>query len=773
MKSENQTIDVDGEERFDNLIKLHKEIKNFKKNESAGILSKFHVKNFKVHRGTDESTYCKFQLNVMVEGEEPELQLNLSSTTVCTYVLSQYSDIWSDKKSNEKFEDMNKYCEFIFYALKKCVSDDDKDVPDKTKIADSEVELEPIDEFSLLNVLSLLKKIIPKSESGTAIIDEINLNIINKIIRTLCKQFIIKEIPIFREGGEKHPFVFYKFLCMILDWNKEIREDVGADRDAWLTCDTEKENSKLNEFVKWVETRGSVFEYFFDNIYNDAKYEIYRQLSLYHASDSSLFDVKRLIYGLLIVKLEDRYSNELIVKNVLDLIFETQYKTTGLWPICHGVNSDFYMEGDKIREEYKEGVIISGSPILSSIECLSDMLGHKDIELDDEYYKKLEVTYDWISNRIIKEGKTKMGWYPEYGRDRTPKSWTTGHTLIFLKRYCEKISKLIEREASKSVSAEDSADFIDWDELADSYGFKKIIEEYIIDPIEANEELKYRSMLLFGPPGSGKSTVGRALAKRLKWEYVELTPGLFLDEGNDKIISKLNRIFKRLVRLKKKVIFFDEVDQLVESRKKGGEGSKWIVTSILPKLSELRKQKDIIFILATNHPGNVDEAIVRLGRIDFKLPVGAISWKSRLEMLKKKKKWAEEKGAVESDAYKGIEKLLGDDLIESEMPPQLRNYLERTNFIPFVQIDRMLEEMFTEDYSEFYKILFRDNNNNFVDYEDPEFKKFVTYEPLMDIEDHEFEQFVTDEKAEIRRYSRLPNDKHLKLLEEHIENNRF
>ena len=111
---------------------------------------------------------------------------------------------------------------------------------------------------------------------------------------------------------------------MILDWDEEIREDMGADRNAWLTWDTEKENSELNEFVKCVKTRGSVFEYFFDNIYNDAKYEIYRQLSLYHASDSSLFDVKRLIYGLLIVKLEDRYSNELIVKKVLDLIFETQ-----------------------------------------------------------------------------------------------------------------------------------------------------------------------------------------------------------------------------------------------------------------------------------------------------------------------------------------------------------------------------------------------------------------------------------------------------------------
>ena len=43
MESKNQTIDVDEEERFDDLIKLYKEIKKFKKDESAGILWNFHV----------------------------------------------------------------------------------------------------------------------------------------------------------------------------------------------------------------------------------------------------------------------------------------------------------------------------------------------------------------------------------------------------------------------------------------------------------------------------------------------------------------------------------------------------------------------------------------------------------------------------------------------------------------------------------------------------------------------------------------------------------
>ena len=755
MKSGDQNIDVGDEERFDDLIKLHKDVKKFKKEESAKNLSNFYVEEFKmVCGGGKPKTYQKFQLNKLV-GKDYELQLNLSSTTVGTYVLSQYSDIWDDKK---QFGDITKCYEFIIDSLEQCTHGDEcVALPNdyRSQSSNSGTKLEPIDEFSLLNILSLLKNV--KDENGKELCDDKKRKIILEIVRILCKQFVTKEIPGLRAGKEKHPFIFYKFLLMVRDWNDDIYEDINNDDNNWKDAESE---AKLGKFVDAIKKRKNVFEYFFDEIYPDTKYELYRQLSLHQASDSSLFDVKRLIYALLIVKLGDRYSNNLIIKKVLDLIFEIQYKTTGLWPICHGVNSDFYIKESKVKEEYKEGVIISGSPVLSSVECLSDMLGHGDIKLDDEYYEKLKVTYDWISNRIIKEGKTKIGWYPEYERDRTPKSWTTGHTLILLKRYCEKISKLIEREASKSVSAEESIDFIDWRELADSYGFKEIIEKYILCPISRKEKPKYRSMVLFGPPGSGKSTVGKALARELKWDYVELVPGLFLDEGDDKIISKLNRIFKRLVRLRRKVIFFDEVDQLVESREKGGERSKWIVTSILPKLSELRKQDDSIFILATNHPENIDEAIMRLGRVDLILPVGAIYWRDRLEMLRNKIKWAEEKGYTNTEAYQSIKTIIDkmkDNLEKEEIIqnwPKVRRYLERTNFISFIQIDRMLEEMFS-DYPKFYEIFFGDNTKH-------EFQKF---------EDSEFKKLMQEvKKDKFKQYYRPPWDDYVNT---HIEQNEF
>ena len=746
---ENQGIE---EKKFDKLVKLYDELKNFKINESASILDNFYVNKFKVQcEDGKNSFYHKFQLNK--NDRNYELQLNLSSTIVCTYVLSIYSNIWSDK-DKERFADTSEYYNFIMYGLKKCVEHDECEPVqvDFVGFESDNPKLEPIDEFSLLNILSLLKNTIPSIEEN---------NILIETIKILCKQFVIEEIPSFRKGEEKHPFIFYKFLRMISDWDEMIKQNMDNNPEEWKHYSVNKDNPELKIFVDGVNKHGSVFKHFFDEIYTDAKYEIYRQLSLYHAHDLSLFDVKRLIYALLIIKLNDRYSNDLMVKKVLDLIFEIQYDTTGLWPICHGVNSDFYVDDGKIKEEYKEGVIISGSPVLSSIECLSDMLGHENIRLDDKYYEKIKITYDWILNRIIKEDGTKIGWYPEYERDRTPKSWTTGHTLIFLKRYCDGISKLIEEEASKWVSAEDSAGFKDWNNLVETYGTKEIIKKYTIEEIKDRGDSKYRSMILFGPPGTGKSTVGKVLAKELKWDYVELTPGLFLDEGDNKIISKLNRIFKRLVKLNEKVIFFDEVDQLVEKRGKDKQ-SNWIVTSILPKLSELREQKNIIFIMATNHIEKVDDAIMRLGRIDLVLPMGAISWRSRLEMLRKKIKFVKKgdfkliknyfESLSEEDKVKNLSeedevKYFSEKYNANKLPIELTTYLKNTTYIPFVQIDRMLEEILRGTCLNCYDIFFGN---------DPKRKS----EKLKDDEFEKFENGTSDETPKIN-YSRLPTNEEI------------
>ncbi len=509
---------------------------------------------------------------------------------------------------------------------------------------------------------------------------------------------------------------------------------------------------KINEMneEEQKEACKKIFDYFFvkAKLYDDAKYEMYRQTALYNAADSSLFDVKRLIYSLLIVKLNGKYSNNLIKDKMLKLIFEEQLDTnTGLFPIGHVVNTDFVMDKGKIIDKTER--IISATPILSSVECLKDMLMHDELKPDlEKYQKRLNLTYEWIIKRLRKDSPDKpLGWFPEYENKHTPESWVSGHTLIFLKKYCEMLSDLIKKNACKDLHAKNSKELdIEWVKLKDSYKIKECMGYMTREEKEKEvSNQKYRSALIFGPPGSGKSTIAKALAKRLDWDYVELSPSLFLSEGYQNIIQKAIKIFKRLVRMKETVIFFDEVDQLVKSREKNDETSVWTVTSLLPMFQKLRKQNDIKFILATNDITKVDTAAKRPGRIDAVLPMGAICWQDRLKILrdaisdgnnKIKKELDQEKSkGIFRHLLKNGDKLKGDkeiDMIKNDeiKNRHLRRFLERTDFIPFLEIKSIVESLFNKgdwkkvETAESYKVLFSATDSGSEEYENSEFKKF-------------------------------------------------
>jgi AAA+ superfamily predicted ATPase len=694
------------ESEFDALVKLHNEIKSFKIDKSAEILNKF--------QGINKN---KFKLTAEEE-EEGGPRLNLSSTTVCAYALSQYFGLWNEagRDYKSKFGEPEDYYKFIIARLNDYLISNSENTS----------KLEAPDEFSLLNILPLLKNIqgnIKKDKYDFSSDNEV----VCKIIKLLCDQFDDNR---FSYGEKPHPFIYYKFLRIIDDWKNEL-----------VTCveevdkkDKGRDNNKHNK---------QTFDYFFTEakIYDDAKYEMYRQIALYNAEDFSLFDVKRLIYSLLIVKLNDKYSNNLIKDKVLDLIFKEQLKT-GLFPIGHVVNTDFVIEDGWIKD--KNARIISANPLLSSVECLNDLLTHEGLKIDlEKYQKNLNSTYEWIIKRLRKDPSGNLlGWFPEYESAHTPESWLAGHTLVFLKKYCEMLSDLITKRADIYLQAKKLEELdITWDKLFDSYKIK----DYVGRMMQRDKEKEnkwvsnpdYRSALIFGPPGSGKSTIPEALAERLGWQYIVLTPGLFLSEGEQNIIPKLNEIFERLFRMKKRVIFFDEVDQLVTLRKTGTESSKWIVTALLPKLQKLWAQKEIKFILATNDITEVDPAITRSGRIDFVLPMGGTCWRARLKILI---------NAIEDDNKK-IKKHLNSEIFEDLLhndklkdgsqidrvekndikKSYLQNFLRRTDYLPSLEIQSIVEEIFNKkerDDDDLYKIFFAESGDMIRYFENSDFETF-------------------------------------------------
>jgi ATPases of the AAA+ class len=132
------------------------------------------------------------------------------------------------------------------------------------------------------------------------------------------------------------------------------------------------------------------------------------------------------------------------------------------------------------------------------------------------------------------------------------------------------------------------------------------------------------SVLLFGPPGTSKTQIARALAAKLGWPLLLIDPSQFLSKGLENIYSRATEIFRDLQDLSAVVVLFDEMDALVRTRDGGRVDltSQFLTTSMLPKLASLHDQASLVFLFATNYQADFDLAIKRPGRFDVLLCVG-------------------------------------------------------------------------------------------------------------------------------------------------------
>jgi hypothetical protein len=162
------------------------------------------------------------------------------------------------------------------------------------------------------------------------------------------------------------------------------------------------------------------------------------------------------------------------------------------------------------------------------------------------------------------------------------------------------------------------------------------------------------SLILHGPPGTGKTTIPEALAKSCCVPLVEVTPSDILLAGTEMFETRARLVFQGLSMLTKVVILFDEFDSILWSReaKQKPEGMlRFLTPGMLPKLKELHERADkqcSAFILSTNLIGGLDKAATREGRFDKKIGIYPPDLLSRRGRLKAEwTKWRRKLGNAE------------------------------------------------------------------------------------------------------------------------------
>jgi len=167
-----------------------------------------------------------------------------------------------------------------------------------------------------------------------------------------------------------------------------------------------------------------------------------------------------------------------------------------------------------------------------------------------------------------------------------------------------------------------------WGSIAGMRAEKELLERRLVLPL-ADPGLADRfgvqaprSIVLFGPPGTGKTTFAKAVASRLQWPFVEVFPSR-LANGPQGLAGGLRETFLEIAELDHVIVFIDEVEEIAGRR--GGEppsAMQGVTNELLKIIPTFRDSPGRLLICATNFIRALDAAFLRHGRFDYVIPIG-------------------------------------------------------------------------------------------------------------------------------------------------------
>jgi transitional endoplasmic reticulum ATPase len=200
--------------------------------------------------------------------------------------------------------------------------------------------------------------------------------------------------------------------------------------------------------------------------------------------------------------------------------------------------------------------------------------------------------------------------------------------------------KQIEPSSLRDVAVE--VPTTHWDEVGGVERVRRILEESVELPFKNPQVYRRigieppRGILLYGPPGVGKTMLAKAAATESQANFISVKGPEVMSKWVGESEKAIRMIFKKARQASPSIVFIDELDSIAPRRglQTSSGVTERIVNQLLTSIDGLETLERVLVIAATNRPDIIDEALLRTGRFDRMLYVEPPTAAGRLEILK-------------------------------------------------------------------------------------------------------------------------------------------